>query len=246
MITMLVYDRKRQDLERLKVLSRSIFAVLSEEKLQLHCFSEADAVREYLRGAPLLHLACVRITEHGKQEETDLLRYMRSLYAQTDFLLTADDTISPMEYLTPDIRAASLLLHPYEQEQQKQVIKAFLRDFLEKRGCPEEKTVLVIEGRGGKTAIPFQQIYFIEVRERKVFIRLKTKEYSQYGSMDSILKKLPDTFLRCHRSFAFNTQHLDTVKLSENAIYLEHGMMVPLSRSYKSIIKEYINGLREA
>ena len=98
-----------------------------------------------------------------------------------------------------------------------------------------------MENREGATAIPYSQIYYIEVRERKIFIRLKNKEYSKYDSMEHILEQLPDQFVRCHRSYAFNMQHLERVRLSENAVYLEHGLIVPLSRSYKPAVKELLH-----
>jgi len=147
-----------------------------------------------------------------------------------------------MEYLTPDVRAASLLLYPYRDGQEKQVFREFLKNYLEGRQAASDQDFLIIENRGGRTAIPFRQIYYIEVRERKIFVRIENKEYCKYDSMEHMLSQLPDTFIRCHRSFAFNAQHLDTVRLSENAVYLDHGIMVPLSRSYKPAVKEYVNG----
>ncbi len=240
MLTMLIYDRNPEELELIKKLVKDIFAYFSEDKLELYCYAKKGMVTGFLEKAPLMDMACIRIM--GK-DEIMLLRYMRKMYAQSDFMLIADAALSPMEYLTPDIRAASLLLHPYGAEQLRQVFRMFLRSFLEKRTCVEGKDFFILENQGSRTAIPFHQIYYIEVREKKVFVRLWNKEYSKYDSLEHILEKLPDTFLRCHRSFVFNTQHLVTVRLSENTIYLEHGIMIPLSRSYKSVVKEYIYGL---
>ena len=82
------------------------------------------------------------------------------------------------------------------------------------------------------------------MREKKIFVRLKDKEYSKYGTLENVLKELSDDFIRCHRSFAVNKHYIDRVKLSENAIYLEHNIMVPLSRSYKAELKEYMKSLQ--
>ena len=72
---------------------------------------------------------------------------------------------------------------------------------------------------------------------------MKEKEYSQYGTLDAIQRELPDEFMRCHRSFVVNTGYINRVKLSENMIYLENEMTVPLSRSYKQDIKQYVRSL---
>ncbi len=113
----------------------------------------------------------------------------------------------------------------------------FMQNYLESQEKPQDQQCMVLENREGRTVIPFRQIYYIEVRERKVFIRIRNKEYSRYDSLEHMLEGLPDYFIRCHRSFVFNRQHLERVRLSENAVYLEHGIMVPLSRSYKPAVK---------
>ncbi len=241
MVTMIIYGPRRREAESFGRLARDLFAWLSEEELQLHCFSTLDTVRTFLEQGGLLDLACVGVTG---REEIALLRQIRGRYAQAEMLLVADAGISPMEYLTLTVRAASLLLYPYQEKQREQVLRGFLRSCLQNRlqDAAMEKEYLVIENRAGRTAIPYSQIYYIEVRERKIFIRIRSKEYSKYDSMEHILGQLPDVFVRCHRSFAFNMQHLDRVRLSENMVYLEHGMMVPLSRSYKSAVKECMYG----
>lgn len=237
MVTMMIYGRRHMEAQAFGKLAKNLFAYLSEEELKLYCFSSLDMAKEFLEQGQLLDLACIGVTG---QEEITLLHQIRQLYAQAQLLLVADASISPMEYLTPAVRAASLLLYPYEEKKKEQVLHGFLRSSLQQRAAdaPGNKDFLVIENREGRTVVPFSQIYYIEVRERKIFVRIKNKEYSKYDSMEHMLEQLPDLFVRCHRSFAFNIQHLERIRLSENAVYLEHGMMVPLSRSYKSAVKE--------
>lgn len=240
MVTMLVYSLRRRETQPFARMVKEIFAYLSEEELNLHCFCAPALLTEFLEQGPLLDLACIGVV--GK-EEIALLHRIRKLYAQAQLLLVADASISPMEYLTPQIRAASLLLYPYEEKQKEEVLRAFLRSCLFERQEPlKEKDFLVVENREGRIRIPFSQIYYIEVRERKIFIRIKNKEYSKYDSMEHMMTQLPEGFVRCHRSFAFNIRHLERIRLSENTVYLEHGMAVPLSRSYKSAVKEYMHG----
>lgn len=242
MVAMMIYDRIQRELVQLKTLSKELFALTSEEKLDLQCLAERNLVMESVKMCQPLDAACVKVSD---MQEIELLRIMRSVYGQLEILIIADREISPMEYLTPDIRAASLLLAPFSEKECRVVVKEFMESFFQSRERMDEKKVLVITNREGKITIPYYQVYYIEIRERKIFIRLRDREYSQYDTLEHILEKLPETFVRCHRSFVFNTQHLDSVKLSENTIYLEHGIIVPLSRSYKPAVKEYIHGLCE-
>lgn len=243
MVEMLMYDSVPEEKKYLTYLSKDATANFSEEQLELISVERPEEVKHFLKKGQLLDLACMDVKQ---EEDIALLRELRRRYAQTEILLVADITVSPMAYLTPDIRAASLLIRPFQEGQCRQIIKDFFRSFYRTRDESDSKKVLMIENRDGKVTIPFHQIYYIEVRERKIFVRLLNKEYSQYDSLEHMMELLPDTFLRCHRSFVFNTEHLDSVKLSENAIYLEHDIMVPLSRSYKPMIKEFLNGLSGA
>ena len=242
MVAMMIYDRSDRELAELIAFSRELFALTSEEELELKSISDKNGVIQNAERCQPLDILCLKVSDI---RELELLRLMRSTYEQLEILIIADRNISPMRYLTPDIRAASLLLAPYTEQECKVVIKEFLQAYFHNREEVDEKKVLVIANRNGKITIPYSQVYYIEVREQKVFIRLRDKEYSQYDSLEHILEKLPEEFIRCHRSFVFNTKHLDAVKLSENTIYLESGITIPLSRSYKPSIKEYINGLRK-
>ena len=92
---------------------------------------------------------------------------------------------------------------------------------------------------------PYSQIYYIEVRGKKIFIRLKEKEYSKYDSMEHVMEELPDQFIRCHRSYTVNKEYIVGIRLSNNLIMLEDDIIVPLSRRYKADMKAYMKEVRE-
>lgn len=240
MTVMILYMRNLPEQNHMEQISKDATAYFSEEILTIEKFQKAETAAEFLEGKHLLDLACMEVM---KAEDIQLIKKVRNFYMQSEILLIADSRISPMEYLTPEIRAASLLLRPYEEKQCRQVLHHFFRSFYQTRNDADEKCALILENQDGKTKIPFHLIYYIEVRERKLFIRLQNREYSRYDSLENILKILPDSFLQCHRSFVFNTEYFDSVKLSENRIRLEHDIFVPLSRSFKPKIKEFVHGL---
>ncbi len=240
MVAMILFIRNHAEQKRLEQVSRDATAYFSEEMIHMEMFQNPEAAAEFFNQKQILDLACVDVT---KPEDIRLIRKIRECYQQSEILLVADSRISPMEYLTPEIRAASLLLRPYQEKQCREVLFRFFRSFYQSRTDTDGEDALILGNQNGKTKIPFHLIYYIEVRERKVFIRLQNQEYSRYDSLENILKKLPDSFLQCHRSFVFNTEYFDSVKLSENRIRLEHDIFVPLSRSFKSKIKEFVNGL---
>ena len=237
MISILVYDQNKNEREILIHQTKESVAYCSDEMLNIKVAANEKQGQEYIRQNDVLDVAYMEVTNPGG---INLTKHFREVYALSQIVLIADSSISPMEYMTPDIRAVSLLLRPFSIEQCKCVIRRFFQTFYNRQS---EQQSMVIENQQGKIIVPFSKIYYLEVRGKKVYIRLKEKEYSQYGTLDAIQRELPDEFMRCHRSFVVNTGYINRVKLSENMIYLENEMTVPLSRSYKQDIKQYVRSL---
>lgn len=241
MISMLLFDQKEKEAVLLKEYAHTTFAYSSEENLNLTIALKDEHVEKFLKKNNLMDIAFMEVADDSSIEVT---KEVRKHYDLSELLIIAEPSISPMKYMTPSIRAVSLLLRPFTKEQCEQTFLQFFKAFFRNQLEEKEEQKLVFENREGKIAIPYSKIYYLEVREKKVYVRLKEKEYSKYESLENISKDLPDNFMRCHRSFIVNTDYISKVKLSENLIYLDDDILVPLSRSYKSEMKEYIKGIQ--
>lgn len=241
MISLLIFDRFEKEGQELLAYSRNSVALLSDDQLKASVCCLAEDIEGFLVKKDLMDAAIVDVTAGTG---LSILRKIRDNYDIADIMILADKSISPMKYLTPSIRAASLLLRPFSAEEAQNVFMDFFRSIYRDRREKGNERALVMENKQGKIPIPFSKIYYLEVREKRIFVRLKEKEYCKYGSLEEISRELPKEFLQCHRSFIVNTQFIRRVKLSDNMVYLEDDICVPLSRSYKGIMKEYMNGLR--
>lgn len=154
-------------------------------------------------------------------------------------MVVADGSISPMVYLRPGIMPSSLLLKPVSRENLVMVVNEMMDAFTEKFDSKDVPESFVIETREGKQYIPLNQIYYVEAREKKIFIRTKQEEYGFYDTIENMEKKLPENFLRCHRSYIVNMSKVTAVKVSQSLIEVQDNLQVPLSRSYKRAVKEY-------
>ena len=235
---LLLYDRQKSERKALVQKLHDCTAFLSDEQLQVEECARAAIVSSVLEANRALDLAVMEIKERN---DIELTKSLRKLKAQIELMLVADSTISPMEYLTPDVWASALLLRPCTKEQLEKVVKSFMAAYFSSRERESNEPSILIENRQGKSVIPCRSIYYVEVRGKKLYIRQQDREYTKYETLDNIMKLLPDYFLQSHRSFVFNTRFLDRVKLSENMVYLEHGIIVPLSRTYKTQVREFMN-----
>lgn len=234
MISMMVYDSRGEEREMMQHTIRQAAARLTEEKLELACFERLEQMNVFLKGSPLLDMACYDVSAKGS---IDFLERLRRQYKETLLLLIAEPSMSPMEYIRPTILASSLLLRPITEDRLMDNLSELWEQYQEKDSGEEEES-LVIETREGKTFVPFSKIFYFEAREKKIYLRLKKQELTFYDTLEHLAERLPASFVRCHRSFIVSRSRIRRVMLSKNLIVLEQGMEIPLSRSYKPAFKE--------
>lgn len=221
MITLLIYGCKQKEHESVKAKSADIVARISDEKLVVYNSLECENTPD---------LAIVNICTEGGM---DNVYKVRERFKDVSIMLISNTSISPMQYLNPVIHPISLVISPYGDSEMDTV----LQDFIQKR-LDENEDGIWLESYGGKVKVLYNNIIYVEALNKMLNIRLETVEYSVYGSLDQYEKKLPSTFLRCHRSVIVNTRFVEKVRFSENYIRLKNGEQIPLSRTYKQNFKE--------
>lgn len=235
MVNMLAYDNKIKDLEELVLTTRELIAYYSEDMWKLEKISEIESLKAYFKEQPVIDLACYDVSE---KSNIDFLRKVRSSgYADTLLMLLADSKMSPMEYVKPEILASELLIKPYTREQLKNKLRDLLTAYCNKLVCEETPEIFVLETKDGKTRIPFNQIYYFEAREKRVFARILRAEYSFYQTLEELEHALPEEFIRCHRSYIVNWRLVEKVDFSNGELLLSNDLSVPVSRTYKSKLR---------
>lgn len=222
---------------KIRRIFSELTAYYTDEELEIKTFHKSSLMLMQLEEAELLDVAIIDVTLPGALEGA---RLIRKRFTKTEILVIADVSISPMEYIHPSIRASSLLLRPMT-DSWKVAIQDFFNLLLKKDGEENQSNVLWIENRSGTFRVPFEQIYYLEAREKKVFVRTRMEEFGISGTIEKLADQLPKNFMRCHRSFIVNRDCITQIKLSENLLYLREDLFVPVSRSYKSAFKRQSN-----
>ena len=106
-----------------------------------------------------------------------------------------------------------------------------------RRGTSQEGFRL--EGREGSRLIPYEQIFYFEAREKKVFLRVRGEEYPCYDTLEGLQEQVPDEFLRCHRGYLVNMAKVRRAQYTENLLWLPDEICIPMSRGGKRLVKEY-------
>lgn len=171
-----------------------------------------------------------------REKAIEVTEQMRRENKEAVLMIIADETVSPMEYLKPSVQAASLLLRPFGTEQVKDVVEKTW-DWYGEKVCSDGE-FLNLEINHDKVNIPYGQILYFESNSKKIYVNLQNKKYCISDTLERLEKYLPDYFIRSHRSYIINKRKIKDVFLSKGEILLEHEVLVPVSRSYKPMIKE--------
>jgi DNA-binding LytR/AlgR family response regulator len=134
--------------------------------------------------------------------------------------------------------AGSLMLKPLKKAAVERCLKDSFKAFAARFESPDTEEVFVAENREGRWRIPYNRILFFESRDKKIFLYTEDQEIGFYGTLDELEDKLPDSFLRCHRSYILSRSKIRCLVPGKNSIQLEDDTLIPVSRSYRNIMKE--------
>ncbi len=238
MISILTLHEKETEKKQLAAVYSNLAAKLSDDYWDMHFVGTVKECREYLQEEPLLDFLCMDLCVKDCME---FLSQIRRKYKESPLVLITDISIPPTYYLKPGIRPDMILIKPFERRNVESSLEEFFTDrLLQMEDEEQNSTSFVVETRDGKTFIPFRQIYYFEAREKKVFLRTLHEEYGFYGTIEELSDKLPDTFIRTHRSFIVNKGMAETLK--GNYLSLRQGFSIPVSRSFKPAVIESLKG----
>lgn len=85
-----------------------------------------------------------------------------------------------------------------------------------------------IETKQETGRIYLAEIIYIEKQLRKTVFITKTRQISQYCSMEEIKAYTDERFLDCHRSYLFNMDKI--LRMADQCVYMEQGYCVNLGQ----------------
>lgn len=197
-------------------------------------FANKDELKLALNKMEGCAFSCVDI---GHGEGMGVVRAIRTVAPHAELMLVVGEGVSPMEYIVPGVMPTGLVQLPASATRVREAAVSFmtyvLRDI-----CEESSTdALLVETRERKMRIPFSNIYCFESKAKRITVRLRREEHGYYDTLDRLQKALPSNFIRCHRSYIVNLDHVSGLVLSEGVVVLDDKTRVPVSRTYRTKIK---------
>jgi DNA-binding LytR/AlgR family response regulator len=153
------------------------------------------------------------------------------------FILTRAEDISLVA--RPSVHPSGVLLAPPERARLYALIREIYAEQI--RTKDDHTPKFTIKTGGEHILISTGSIFFFEAKDKKIALRTENQEISFYSNFDTIIKQLPDWFIRCHKGFVVNTSKIARANLTDMTLTLTDGSVLPMSRSHRQDVSEALN-----
>lgn len=142
-----------------------------------------------------------------------------------------------------EVQAFDYLIKPLQEENFNRTMNRLLLSIRNH----SDKQLLIQKGTEWHI-VPFDDILYCEIINRKIYLHLKdTTTLDYYDKIENLERKLDNRFFKCHRSYLINLQYLKSYKTGQ--AYLVNGETIPVSRlrgeEFSQIILQYMKERRD-
>lgn len=183
-------------------------------------------------------IALLDIQLSGKKTGIDIANKINESYQIPFIFLTANsdtDTVSKVK----DVKPNAYLVKPFSKDELYTSIEIAIHNFRSKQENEVREKSIFIKEKGLYTKIDFDDILYIKSSHVYIEIFLRTKQKIVIRtSLTEILKKLDASFVRVHRGYIINVNHIK--QLNANTVQLLD-VELPVGNTYKDLIIEKLN-----
>jgi len=222
-------------------LARSLLAELLEDEKDIEIvascndgFEGMKAIQEHQPDLIFLDIQMPKITGFELLELLDNPPKVIFTTAYDEYAIKAFE-VNALDYLLKPVnperlqKALEKVRHQIRQPQPTQEHEA------KNLQLPEQSQRIVVKDGGHIKIIPLPEVLYIEAADDYVKVTTADKYYLKHQRMAHFEANLPGhQFVRVHRSYIVNVQHIHKVELYEKENYcviLRNGAKIPVSRS---------------
>ena len=176
----------------------------------------------------------------GKKDGVDLALYIKETYDLPFIFLTAHAdkaTIERAKIANPP----AYLVKPFTKEELYSSIEVTLFNYQQNKiqnQKTSEKQFVYIKQKNVYLKLKFDDILFLKSDHVYVeIVTLRNEKYVVREGLSDFETKLNDDFVRIHRSYVVNSQHIDLVEATAIKVQTHD---LPLSKQYRPILMEKI------
>lgn len=241
MVSVLIICHDRREGDFFGRLCRLCVKPMEKESVYSFIVSNMNYQEADIRRIIPPELIIAEIMDRADLERT---KYIRNLFSSSRLLLLCNNQISPECYVIPEISPDTLLLKPYVYSEAVKALNNILLWCYKDRNSKQKMgNQLKIHSEGEIYYFNYAEICYLEARDKKIIAHMNEGEIAFYDSLQELEKRVPEYFIRCHRSYIVNFMFIEKADLANSIFYLNTKTVIPISQKYKTrlakILKKY-------
>lgn len=232
MLSVMIFCHDKREGDLIGKICNQCVALIDKEFLRNFIISDEEYHQVNIEGIQPPDLLVVEITGI---EDLCRAKRIRGIFPRGRLLVVSTNQISAESYLIPEVSPDMLLLKPYVYAKACRIIYRNLT-WCCKDKCRKKKQedILKIRTGGEIYCFHYEEIQYLEARDKKIILHVNKYEISFYSSLQKLEKSLPDYFIRCHRSYIVNFMFIQKADLINGEFYLNKKTVIPISQKYKA------------
>ncbi|MCI2229296.1 response regulator [Polaribacter sp. MSW13] len=188
-------------------------------------------------------IAILDIHLSGKKTGIDIAKEIRESYNFPFIFLTSNSDEFTLNQ-AKEVMPPAYLVKPFSKDELYTSIEIALHNFSKKVGEVDNSSLIIknslfVKDKGCYTKIHFEDILYLKSAHVYIEIFLiKNQKMVIRTSLNDILEKLDDSFVRVHRGFIVNTRYLSQIKQTSVKVLDNE---IPIGKKYKEDIIKRIN-----
>jgi DNA-binding LytR/AlgR family response regulator len=158
------------------------------------------------------------------------IEFLENFNPQAQIILTTSKKEYALQAFENDV--ADYLLKPISYPR---FLKAVNKVIKQSKKSTLEKDFLFIKANGVQVKLKFNDILWIQSASEYIIIYAINGKYMVYSSMNSILERLPQNFIRVHRSNIVSLNKVE--KIHKNIIEI-NGQFIKVSKKYRASLED--------
>lgn len=157
-------------------------------------------------------------------------------------LLCLNDASCLDEVLSRCMRPAGVLMCPPREELMRASLKRVLNDYATLYASENNEQCMVVSTGGTMSRVAYRDILYLEAQNKLLNVCLRHHVLSVRSSLNELEQTLPEGFIRCHRSYIVNRSYIERFHAPEMMLELTTQERIPVSRSCKGALLEFLKG----
>jgi len=178
-----------------------------------------------------------------KDAHIDFALKLRAEWSVLFVIFVLEDPADVITVARPSIQVSGILFTPPEADKLYKTIWEVYTEFT--RVYKKKQNRFIVKNGAENVFVDIDDICFFEARAKKIAIKTFTQEISFYSNFDSILEQVSEGFVRCHKGFVVNLQHIKGVNWREMTLSMSDGSFLPVSRSFKQAVVDALTTVEE-